>query len=106
MCIRDSYKNYLKIPENAKLFNDILIKNALVEGKKVTIAAQFQEKLVNERIIFVPKIEKIGNVEEKFGHKYVEANNTNILTANGEPIFEGYENDIVLINNELFLLKP
>lgn len=100
-----SHSGYFKIPQNQKLFYDIIIRKAILNGKKQDIAIQYQEKLVESELHFVPIVEKISNLVGFFGHKEVDANGGEVLTAGKEIIYEGYENDFVLINNELFSLK-
>jgi len=97
---QETHESYFSIPENEKLFYDIIIKNGLVDGKKHDVAIQYQEVLSHNAIKFSPKIEKIGDLESYFAHKYHDTNNGSISTHNSEAIFEGYENDFVLINTE------
>ena len=62
---RNDYLSYQTIPENRKLFYDIVIRNAYMKGKNVSIAIQFQEKLVDGKVNFIPKVEKIGKIDRK-----------------------------------------
>ena len=104
----NGYKPYLDIPMNDKLFFDILIRNAKTETNseiKQDIAVQFQEILSNGKILFSPKIEKIGQLKSFFGHYEIDVNESLISSDNFEPVFEGYENDFVLKNNEKFQLN-
>ncbi|WP_394748720.1 M14 family metallopeptidase [Spongiimicrobium salis] len=70
---RYDVERYFEIPDNNKLFFDILIHhaNALHEKYKEgeSVGVLFQEKLVNGAIDFVPKIEKVGDLSMYFGHK-------------------------------------
>ena len=97
-----NYKAYLKIPKNHKLLYDIIIRNAMVRNEICDIAVQYQEKLVSQKINFVPIVDKISNLKGFYGHKEVNANNCRVLTVEKEEIYVGYENDFALINNELF----
>ncbi len=64
---------YAEIPENNKLFWDILVKEPhrfhpqWEEG--ICLGIQFTEVLQEERIIFEPKIEEAGKLGGKFGHR-------------------------------------
>jgi len=101
------YADYFQIPMNDKLFFDVIIRNAKLkkgEGQK-DVAIQFQEVLVGDEIEFKPIIEKIGDLSNYYGHLETNASSALVLAVNGEQLFEGYENDFVLINNELFALK-
>ena len=69
-----SKEEYFKIPENNKLFYDILIKNAykinpIAYAKQDAIGILFKETIANDAILFEPKIEKKGNLQGYFGHK-------------------------------------
>ena len=102
-----NYKTYFDIPMNEKLYFDIIIRNAKIEvdGKNLDIAIQYQEVLQNGKIEFKPMVDSIGNLSGNFGHLEIEANSKLVQAKNSETLFEGYENDFVLINNELFALK-
>lgn len=100
-----NYESYFEIPENQKLFFDIIIKEALVDGEICDIAIQYQEKLIDNKLYFIPKVEKIFKNECFFAHKWIEANKLKVTTLKNEELFVGYENDFVLINNVKKSLK-
>ncbi|MEZ4793628.1 MAG: M14 family zinc carboxypeptidase [Gelidibacter sp.] len=100
-----NHESYLKIPQNQKLFYDIIIRNALVDTEICDIAVQYQETLKKQSIEFVPIVDKIFDLKGFFGHKEVDANGCAVLTTNKQVLYEGYANDFVLLNNELFSLK-
>lgn len=86
--IFDSFKMemYFDIPDNNKLFYDILISNAHIidPGKYKSggaIGLLFKETLQNEQIAFIPHIEKSGNLQEYFGHKTYDCSRKNDLSA-------------------------
>lgn len=64
--------DYFKIPENGKLFFDILIKNAQKLGKGypngTTIGILYREILENGTVVLKPKIEKTGTLDSYYGH--------------------------------------
>ena len=66
-----SRDDYFEIPENQKLFFDVLIRNAnKVNAKyKQDVGIFFKETLVDGEIQFVPYIEKIGDLSMFFGHE-------------------------------------
>ncbi|MBW2960701.1 M14 family zinc carboxypeptidase [Mesonia aestuariivivens] len=106
----DTYKNrnvndYNKIPENKKLFYDILIKNAQVNGKQVDVAIQYEEYLKNNRLQFLPKLQGIGDYDGFYAHQTVNAKNK-VLRINSVKNFENetYIEEIRL-NNEIFSMK-
>ncbi|MEX0312618.1 MAG: peptidase M14, partial [Allomuricauda sp.] len=67
-----STEEYFKIPENQKLFYDILLKNAYLinaniqQGKNVGI--RYKEVLENQSVMFVPEIVDVGELDGFFGH--------------------------------------
>lgn len=99
------YKSYFVIPENQKLFFDIIIKDAVVGDEICDIAIQYQERIIDNKLHFVPKVEKIFNNESFFAHKWIEANKLEVKTVKNETLYIGYENDFVLINNVKKSLK-
>ncbi|WP_242204649.1 M14 family metallopeptidase [Aestuariivivens insulae] len=99
-------KPYLDIPENEKLFLDIIIRNARINENDdlVDIGILYQEKLVDGSIHFIPKIEKIENLSAFYAHKEYNANKGLVLSANNTPLKVNDENDFVMINNEKIAL--
>ena len=108
--ITSDYKNqnisdYDKIPENEKLFYDIIIKNAEVNGVIKDVAIQYEESLRSNRLHWIPKLQGVDDFEEFFAHKTINAKNK-ILRINGVKNFENetYIEEISL-NNEIFSIK-
>ncbi|WP_425075477.1 M14 family zinc carboxypeptidase [Psychroserpens sp. S379A] len=97
----EHYKDYLKIPENQKMFYDIIIRNTLNRD----IGILYKEVLKNGSIDFVPTIKKISNLNACFAHKEIDARGFEVLTGDGNVLLEESENDFVFINNENFSLK-
>ena len=101
----NSYKSYFKIPNNEKLFYDIIIRNATVNSQILDIGIQFQEKLINDKIEFIPKIEKVADLTGYYGHKEVNADKYDVYGEEFKLIKEGLEIDFVLIKNQKISLK-
>jgi hypothetical protein len=85
--------DYFKIPENEKLFFDILIRNAVHFEKTIDVAIQFEERLVEGTIRFIPKVAKTGSLRKFYGHKMLDAasqeltiNNKKVLSLDSEII--------------------
>lgn len=97
----DKYRSYFEIPQNKKLFYDIIIRNA----KDGDVAIQFEERLVDGVLNFVPKIEKISDLKNYYAHKEINANDYNVYAENKLPLTIGSEIDFVIINDEKFSLK-
>jgi hypothetical protein len=96
---------YLNIPENQKLFYDIIIRNAKIGSKLLDVGVQYQEEFDGETIEFIPKIDRIGDLKHHFGHREMNANGVEVLKVDEQKIKEGEEVDSVRIKNELFSLK-
>lgn len=99
---------YLKIPQNEKLFYDIIIRNAKLKRRNaydvLDIAVQYEERLDQNRIVFIPKIEKIANLNGFFGHKEINANEQLVLADVNVELKEGLAIDFVLIDSEKYSL--
>ena len=83
------YQKYQEIPENEKLFNDIILRDANSENGVVDIAIQYKEVIKDGKLAFFPEIEKIAPKIKKFAHKEIfcenkkiEINDENTLTEN------------------------
>ncbi|WP_054850937.1 M14 family zinc carboxypeptidase [Olleya sp. ITB9] len=95
----DNYQDYFKIPENGKLFYDIIIKNAQFDNGVFDIGINYQERLVDKQLKFIPKIIAIEDLSDFHAHKVLIANNGKVFTSNNEVVSINYENDFVFINN-------
>lgn len=100
----DFYTDYFKIPENRKNFYDIIIRNATIDDILQDVAIQYKEVLKDDKVVFKPVVEKIDDLNSYYSHKDINAKGNTVLTIDKKPVFCGYENDFVLINNELFSL--
>lgn len=104
------HESYLKIPENEKLFFDIIIKNVSKthgEGENmVDIGILYQEKLIDGKISFIPTVEKIGDLDGFFGHRIIEAHGEAVFDAYGKPLKVNNENVCVMLKNENISLLP
>lgn len=69
----DNYKGYFDIPENDKLFIDVIYRDfPLIQNKKekkTDIGILFKETLVNNKIEFIPEVYRVGDLKQLFGHK-------------------------------------
>lgn len=99
----DRSEGYFSIPNNEKNFFDIIIRNVM-DGPEFDIGIQYREKLDQNTIKFIPKVEKISNLSKFFAHKVFNANKHKVLSAKGTLISEGIEIDFVEINSKKFSL--
>ncbi len=104
------YEPYFTIPENEKLFFDILIKNVKQkindQEQVVDVGILYQETLVDGQILFVPNIERIERLEGYYGHRTIDAGYQEVLDADGQPVKVNNENVFVMMNNEKISLLP
>jgi len=105
----NNYQSYFDIPENKKLFFDIIIRNARVLGHSkeeiLDIAIQYEEVLIDETIQFIPKIKDFGDLSSFYAHKEIEALRQIVILDNNKDLEKENSIDFVKINNELFSLK-
>ncbi len=96
------HKFYFQIPQNEKLFRDIIIRNVLLEDKIVDIAIQYKEELKNDLIEFSPIIDTIEASLNFYGHREINAHFNMIESP--KSLVVGNEIVFVSINNEKFSL--
>ncbi|WAC02370.1 DUF2817 domain-containing protein [Lacinutrix neustonica] len=100
-----SYEEYAAIPLNEKLFYDIIIKNVTYKNEIMDIAIQYHERLIENKLHFIPIIEKIEKLDKFYAHKTLEANKNEVLTLNDQQVSIGDEIDFVNISNVKFSLN-
>ncbi|TYB76750.1 peptidase M14 [Bizionia saleffrena] len=96
---------YLKTPQNEKLFFDIIIKNAIIGGVIRSVAIQYDEQLLSDSIVFIPKIVKIDKGLSNYGHREINANGKPLISINTGELQVGMTVNSVLLNNEVLSLK-
>jgi hypothetical protein len=93
---------YFYIPQNEKLFYDIIIRNAKLRiddnYQILDVAIQYEEKLQQHGIVFIPKILKISDLSCFFGHKEIDAKGYEVIAEDHEELKEGFAIDFVVIN--------
>lgn len=102
--LKMDYKNYLKLPENEKLYNDVLLRNCLVKDEIVDVAIQFKEVLSGGKIDFSAVVEKIGADLQVFGHKEIDCYNKNVKTIDNIELSENVIVNKFYIKNEVFTI--
>lgn len=101
----ENHKDYFKIPENKKLFYDVIIRNVIMNFECVDIAIQFEEKLLKNKIFFSPIVQKIERLQSFYGHKEIDAKNNTIFGENNKILMEGDEVGLIMMNNTKILIK-
>ncbi|MFD0932202.1 M14 family zinc carboxypeptidase [Psychroflexus salinarum] len=84
-----STNEYFAIPENDKLYYDLIIKNILKGNRTLDLAVQYQETLIDDKIEFIPFIEKIDNLELFYGHRVIDAQNQSLKFKKHTTLKEG-----------------
>ena len=98
-------KAYFQIPENRKLFYDVIIRKAKVADKIVDIGVQFQEQLKNQTIEFVPVVQEIKKEMEKSGHREILAQQKTISNTKGQKIEENEVLHQIKLGNTIKSIK-
>lgn len=96
----NNYKPYFDIPENEKLFFDVIIKQAKTNVGIADIGIMFKEALIEGTVNFLPVVEQIGDLGHFYAHRYVEANGLQVLGENSMPLDIGSENVFVIVDFE------
>ncbi len=76
------HQAYFNIPENGKCFYDIIIRDVILNNKNVDIAIQYTEELSQNDIKFIPKIVKIDDLRNVYGHREIIGNKRVIFNEN------------------------
>lgn len=99
----DRYKTYFDIPENGKRFYDIIVRDVMLNGKNVDIAIQYTEELSENSVKFIPKIVKIEDLQNFYGHREINADKRTIQNEN-VTVEVVPENELLKfrLNDELF----
>ncbi len=100
----EKFEPYLNIPKNGKCFLDVIIRNVNFNGKIKDIGFLFKETLINSKVEFIPKVEKIEDLKDYYGHKEIYANNNEVLRKDLTALKIGDENVFVNVNNEKITL--
>lgn len=68
-----NYKSYFEIPQNQKLYFDVIVRNVNINGKIISFGILYEEQLENGQIKFVPKVSEVGDLTNFFGHVEIDA---------------------------------
>ncbi len=96
---------YFEIPENEKLFYDIILRNAKVNDKLVDVAIQFKELLQNKEIKFLGTVENIGPKLAFFAHREINCNFQKVTLPDNKSLSENDIVDKILVNNEILMIN-
>ncbi len=96
---------YFEIPENEKLFYDIILRNAAVNDKFVDVAIQFNELLQNKEIKFLGTVENIGPKLAFFAHREIDCNFQKVTLPDNKSLSENDIVEKILVNNEILMIN-
>lgn len=104
-----SWKNrdiqeYFNIPQNQKLYFDVILRNCRIKGQTVDLAIQYKEHLAGKKIKFLPVIGKIGFQLAFYGHREVNCNGEEIKTVNNDELHENVIVNKLLLKNEVLII--
>ncbi|MBZ9778653.1 DUF2817 domain-containing protein [Psychroflexus sp. CAK8W] len=100
----NSTDDYFEIPENEKLYYDVIIRNVLIDNKTKDIAVQYQETLIDEKIEFIPFIERIDNLQLFYGHREIDAEKQALELEIPNSLREGEILPLFKLNNNVFVI--
>jgi len=85
------WKSYHLIPENVKIFRDIIFRNVKVSdiNKKIDVLVQYKEVLEDSNIKFNAFIEDVGEFPNLIGHREIDCTNINFQKINKDMIKKG-----------------
>lgn len=100
-----NYLAYDDIPQNEKLFNDIILKNVLINNQRMDVSIQYKEELEEGNIKLVPIIEKIAPEISKFGHRIIDAKGEKIDFLEVPEVRENVIVNKIVLKGEIIGLK-
>jgi hypothetical protein len=66
------FKSYFEIPNNEKKYLDIIVQNIKLGNKKTDIGILFIEELHDDLVVFVPKVDKLENLQAYNADKFLD----------------------------------
>jgi len=66
------YLEYLKIPDNETKYLDVIVKNIGLGGDRTDLGVLFIEEVQDDKVVFVPKIEKLEDLSAYNADKIVD----------------------------------
>lgn len=99
-------ESYLGIPQNNKLFFDIVIRNVKNNDGIKDVAIQYEERLVEGHLEFIPVVQKVGVLDSFYAHKELNASEKVVLNSQNNVLKVGDEMSFIELNDEILSLKP
>lgn len=99
------FQKYFEIPENEKLFRDIILRNVSLEEGVMDVVVHYKEELKSGRLNFVPVVEEIEEKSEKFGHREIDCKGSKIKIQGRKKLGENVVVNKIVLNGEILTLK-
>lgn len=96
---------YFEIPENEKLFYDLILRNAEVKGAIVDVAIQFREILKDKEVKFSGTVENIAPKLAFFAHREINCDFQKVTLSDGKDLSENVIVDKILVKNEILMIN-
>lgn len=96
---------YFRIPENRKLFFDVILRSARVKEEVVDVAIQYKETRGEKEVFFVPYLEKIAPSLQFFGHKEIDCRQKEVFWEGSTRPDENVIVDKIFVNNEILIIN-
>lgn len=103
--LKSDYEEYFRIPENQKLFYDVVVRKLQQNNITFDLGIQYSEHLKGNKIDFVPIIEEKGDLSGFFGHREVDEKDEQKLLKSPLNPKIGSVAEYLKINGEVILLK-
>ena len=99
------FEEYFKIPENKKLFYDIIVRNVAHDDQLFDLGIQYEEKLNRNKLEFNPIVKRIGDLSSFFGHREIKEKDKNKPLS--IPFIPNIDTkaDYITLNGNVVLLK-
>lgn len=77
------FEDYFQIPENQNNYRDIILTNVKVSQKLELndVSIQYAERLEDEKIVFDPIVDLVGNLKNYYGHVKIDKKGSKIKRA-------------------------
>ena len=101
----ENHEEYFSIPENQKMFYDVILREALLNNKLVDIAIQFKETFHEDQVIFIPFLEKIEPQLNFFAHREIHCGGEPVRWKGSEDPVENVVVKKIFIKNEILIIN-
>ena len=101
------YKEYFNIPENQKIYKDVVLYNVRVDGEDTlqTISFQYKEIIHDQNIVFELYFDAVEEDKDVFGHQYFDLQGGKVLVNSHQNIvIDKKISTIFDINRNLMLI--